>query len=193
MSGLLANELLKNQLNTYGYHQSKLVPGLWTREWRPIQFTLVVDDFGVKYIGDEHPQHLLQALLDHYQVTTDWTGSRYIGITLDWDYAKHQVHLSMSGYIDNALQQFQHAKLQVPQQATFPSVPIKYGARKQYAKYLLPHRLWTSKVRNSSNKSVENSFSLDGQLTLHSSASLAPLLPNQLNPLWRHSSRQCNS
>ena len=28
-SGLLANELLKKRLNKNGYHQSKLVPGLW--------------------------------------------------------------------------------------------------------------------------------------------------------------------
>ena len=47
-SGLLANELLEDRLNTCGYQQSKLVPGLWKHEWRPIQFTLVVDNFGVK-------------------------------------------------------------------------------------------------------------------------------------------------
>ncbi len=44
-----ANELLEEQLNKHGYHQSKLVPGLWKHNTRPIQFTLVVDDFGVKY------------------------------------------------------------------------------------------------------------------------------------------------
>ena len=31
-AGLLANELLEKRLNTHGYHQSKLVPGLWTHE-----------------------------------------------------------------------------------------------------------------------------------------------------------------
>ena len=29
-------------------------PGLWLHEWRPIQFSLVVDDFGVKYVGEEN-------------------------------------------------------------------------------------------------------------------------------------------
>ena len=57
-SGLLANELLEKRLNAAGYKQSKLVPGLWKHEWRPIQFTLVVDDFGVKYVGEEHALHL---------------------------------------------------------------------------------------------------------------------------------------
>ena len=32
-AGLLANELLEKRLNKNGYHQSKLVPGLWKHEW----------------------------------------------------------------------------------------------------------------------------------------------------------------
>jgi hypothetical protein len=54
-SGLLANKLLEKRLNKHGYRQSKLIPGLWTHDTQPIQFTLVVDDFGVKYIGEEQP------------------------------------------------------------------------------------------------------------------------------------------
>ena len=47
-AGLLANELLKKWLNKHGYYQSKLVPGLWRHKMRPITFTLVVVNFGVK-------------------------------------------------------------------------------------------------------------------------------------------------
>ena len=97
--GLLANELLKTHLNSRGYHQSKLVPGLWTHEWHPIQFTLAVDDFGVKYIGKEHPKQLFKVLWENYSITTDWSGSRYIGIMLGWDYKKQRVHLSMPRYV----------------------------------------------------------------------------------------------
>jgi hypothetical protein len=82
-AGLLAKELLKKRLNKQGYRQSKLVPGLWKHDTRPIQFTLVVDDFGVKYVDKEHAQHLKNALKEHYKLTCDWTGKRYIGITLD--------------------------------------------------------------------------------------------------------------
>ncbi len=82
-SGLLANKLLEKQLNKHGYQQSKLVPGLWKHDTGPIQFTLVVDDFGVKYVGEEHAQHLKNTLKEHYKLTCDWTGTRYIGITLD--------------------------------------------------------------------------------------------------------------
>ncbi len=75
----------KKQLNEHGYHQSKLIPGLWTHDTQPIQFTLVVVDFGVKYVGKEHALHLQKVLEAHYKLTYDWTGHLYIGITLNWD------------------------------------------------------------------------------------------------------------
>ena len=65
-SGLLANVLLKKRLNQHGYHQSKLVPGLWKHELRHIQFVLTVDDFGVKFVGREHAEHLYKVLCQHY-------------------------------------------------------------------------------------------------------------------------------
>ena len=47
-AGLLANQIFEKRLNEHGYHQSKLVPGLWKHKWRPIQFMIFVDDFGFK-------------------------------------------------------------------------------------------------------------------------------------------------
>jgi len=63
-----------------------------------------VDNFGVKYVGEEHIQHLKNMLEQHYKLTCDWTGTRYIGITLDWDYNKRQVHLSMPNYVKKSLE-----------------------------------------------------------------------------------------
>ena len=77
--------------------------------------------------------HLKQTLEHHYKVTTDWTGTRYIGITLDWDYKRKQVHLSMPGYVAKALKQFQHVPPSKKQDAPFPCARINYGAKKQYA------------------------------------------------------------
>ena len=93
--GLLANELLKEKLNKHGYRQSKLVPGLWKHDTRPIQFSQVVDNIGVKYTNKEDVLHLKSVLDQHYTITTDWSGQRYIVITLDWDYKQRQVHLSI--------------------------------------------------------------------------------------------------
>jgi hypothetical protein len=131
-AGLLANELLEKRLNKRGYFQSKLVPGLWKHEWRHVQFTLIVDDFGVKYVGKEHALHLKATLEKNYGVTTEWNRKRYIGITLDWDYERCQVNLSIPGYITKALK-FLQRTVRTKQHQPFPSAPIKYGAKTQYA------------------------------------------------------------
>jgi hypothetical protein len=84
-AGLLANEPFKKCLNKHGYQQSKLVSGLWKHDTRPIQLALVVNDFGDKYVGEEHAQHLKNALEEQYKLTCDWTGKWYFGITFDWE------------------------------------------------------------------------------------------------------------
>ncbi len=65
-AGIVAQELLKERLKKAGYTQSKFTPGYWKHEWRLISFMLVVDDFGVKYIGKEHVMHLIRVLKEHY-------------------------------------------------------------------------------------------------------------------------------
>ena len=47
-AGFLANKLLKKRLAPAGYYEMPHTPGLWKHVYRPIAFTLVVDDFGVK-------------------------------------------------------------------------------------------------------------------------------------------------
>ena len=69
-----------------------------------MQFTLVVDDFGVKYVGKEHAQHVKDTLEENYTVTTEWDGKQYIGITLDWDHKRRQVHLSMPNYVKKSIE-----------------------------------------------------------------------------------------
>ena len=48
-AGILANKLLKKRLAKKGYYEMPHTPGLWKHIWRPIMFSLVVDDFGIKY------------------------------------------------------------------------------------------------------------------------------------------------
>ena len=50
-AGILANKLLSYRLAPDGYYEVAHTPGLWRQVTRPVQFTLYVDDFGVKYIG----------------------------------------------------------------------------------------------------------------------------------------------
>jgi len=81
-SGMLANKELKKVLAKAGYFPSTHTPGLFVHKTRPISFTLVVDDFGVKYINKADALHLEKTIRDHYPMKSDWTGDRYIGIDL---------------------------------------------------------------------------------------------------------------
>ena len=131
-AGILAQELLEKRLSLHGYSQNAAVPGLWTHKTRPITFTLVVDDFGVKYVGKEHAMHLINILKQDYEISEDWTGNKYIGITFDWDYINKRVHLSMPGYIEKALQRFGHERPRRLQFSPHPHVAPTYGAKTQF-------------------------------------------------------------
>ena len=61
-AGKLANEFLRKKLAPHGYFEVKHTPGLWKHVSRPLQFTLVVDDFGVKYTRRKDAEHLLRIL-----------------------------------------------------------------------------------------------------------------------------------
>ena len=61
-SGKLANDLLPTRLEKAGYYEAATTPGLWKHTWRPIQFALIVDDFGVEYVGEQHANHLARVL-----------------------------------------------------------------------------------------------------------------------------------
>ena len=78
-AGILANKLLKLRLAKEGYLELPHTPGLWKHVSRPISFTLVVDGFGIKYVGKEHADHLLAVLTDHYKIENDWEGN-YIAV-----------------------------------------------------------------------------------------------------------------
>jgi len=53
-AGIIAQQLLKELLKKHGYRQSQTTPGLWKHDTRPISFSLIVDDFGVKHVGEEN-------------------------------------------------------------------------------------------------------------------------------------------
>ena len=85
-AGRLVNIYLKQKLAPHGYYEVAHMPGLWKHISRLITFTLVVDDFGVKYKGKQHADHLLGILQNEFtDVSEDWKGSLYVGITLEWN------------------------------------------------------------------------------------------------------------
>ena len=58
-----------------------------------------MDDFGVKYVGKEHANHLIKFFKENYDITEEWEGKHYLGPTFDWNHNTHNVHLSMPNYI----------------------------------------------------------------------------------------------
>jgi len=132
-AGRIANDHLQQLLLPHGYHPCPFTPGLWRHTTRDIRFTLVVDDFAVRYTTRDDAMHLLTALREQYQVTEDWDATRYCGLSLRWDYAQRTVDLSMPGYIDRALQRFRHPTPTRPEHSPHAWQPPSYGATTQLA------------------------------------------------------------
>eukprot|EP00957_Ditylum_brightwellii_P042789 3239997-Ditylum_brightwellii.AAC.2 len=92
-AGILANKLPTARLAEYGYYPVQHTPGLWRHKWRP---------------GEEHEDHLINALKEYYEVIVDMEGKILCSINLDWDYNKHNVDLAMPGYIAKAQIKYSH-------------------------------------------------------------------------------------
>jgi hypothetical protein len=73
-AGIIAQELLADRLRQHEYMQSKTTPGLWSHEMRPIQFSLIVNDFGAKNAGKENALHLLNTIQKYYKCSCNWDG-----------------------------------------------------------------------------------------------------------------------
>ena len=132
-AGLIAQELLQKRLAEYGYNQSQIINGLWTHTSRPICFCLCVDDFAVKYVRQEDADHLISAIKKYYPITVDWKATKYIGLTIDWDYPRRKANIHMLGYLDKAFARFKHQNPTKIQRLLHPHVITKYGAKIQYA------------------------------------------------------------
>ena len=131
-AGIIAQELLEKRLAEQGYHQSKIVPGFWKHKTKPICFCLVVDDFAVKYVNRQDADHLINTIRKYYPMTVDEEATKYIGLTIKWDYINRKAHIHMPGYLDKAFVRFNHKKPMKIQNSPHPHVPPNYGAKTQY-------------------------------------------------------------
>ena len=129
-AGIIVQELLTKWLEKHDYTHSDMTPGCWTHKWGPISFTLTADDFGVKYVGKEHADHLISVLEEHYLVKQDWLGKKHCGITLRWGYNRQKVNLSMPEYCSEALTRIRHKAGKCMDHPLQHAVPV-YGAKVQ--------------------------------------------------------------
>jgi hypothetical protein len=105
-AGILANELLQRNLAKDGYRPTQRAHGLWTHASHPISFSLLVDDFGVRYVGRAHDEHLMTYTNQNNNISSDCNAGAYYSLTLDWDYKNYAVDLSIPGYIKAALHKY---------------------------------------------------------------------------------------
>ena len=132
-AGKIVNKLFEKRLKKFGYTQSTITLHFWKHKLRPIIFTPVVDNFGVKYVGEKYMNHLLTALhkfyvADKMKKGTSTAASRWTGIT-----KKKKVHLSVPGYCSKVVQRFRHKGVKLQDQPHQHSIPT-YGVVIQYAK-----------------------------------------------------------
>jgi endonuclease I len=86
----------------------------------------------MKYAGHEHAAHLMVAIKTHCEISSDWTGSAYCGLKIDWDYKNITLDLSMPGYINAALHKYQNPAPVREEHAPHTWNPPVYGAKTQY-------------------------------------------------------------
>ena len=126
-AGRLANYLLRARLKKHNYIEATHTPGYWKHMWKPISWTLIVDDFGFKYTNKRHVDKLLKIMLQWYVMKMDWGRTSFGFITLKWNYdGERWVELSLPGYIEKILAQFRHPQLKIPQDSPHPAPPTKF-------------------------------------------------------------------
>ena len=132
-SGKIAHDDLVDHLKTAGYHKTA-TEGLFKHETRNIAFTLVVDDFAIKYTNKEDAEHLISCIQAKYKkFKVDWDAKQYIGINLKWDHQEHTVELSMDGYVEQALQELGHQPPRQHHKGPSKAIQKIYGQAVQIA------------------------------------------------------------
>ncbi len=133
-AGRLAQEKLSRVLAKHGYTEAPSTPCLYRHASRAIAFTLVVDDFAVKYRDKCDADHLLEAIRESYDLTADWSGAKYLGMSIDFGSVSgsRTVTISMPGYVRAALTRFRQPHPTRLVRAPAIYTPPDYGSKIQY-------------------------------------------------------------
>ena len=163
---LTSQEMLEKQLAEYGYNQSKTINKFWKHKTRPICFTLIVDNFAVKYVNEEDTEHLINTIKKYYPMTVDRDATKFIGLTIKWDYINQKAHIHMPGYLKKALIRFKHETLDKILNSLHPHVIPPYMEQKyntQRTTMYLPHS--QKKKLNTSKRWQGLSYTMQEQST----------------------------
>jgi hypothetical protein len=120
-ASIFAHKRITLQLAKNGYTATAHLPGLFTHATRPIR----------QLCRAQTRQSFSPMHLQIYDVTTGWDATKFLGMTIKWDYNGQTVDLSMPNYIANALHKFQHANPAKPQESPLAWTAPAYGATTQ--------------------------------------------------------------
>jgi hypothetical protein len=128
----IANNRLVHHLQAHGNEQAEHIHGIFRNKDRPVLlFSLVVDNFGVQYTKLADAKQLKATLKAMYEITINWTGTKYLGLALKWDYQERTCNISMPGYIERMLQHFAITPPTVAQHSPHAWQNPIYGATTQ--------------------------------------------------------------
>jgi hypothetical protein len=133
------------------------------------------------YTRSQRAEHLMECIKKNYNISSNWKGSAYCGLILEWDYKNRTVDLSIPGYITAALHKYQHAAPTRPEHAPHTWIPPVYGAKTQYVEDKT-----TSQALSA--KDVNRLQQLTGKL-LYYARSVDPTLIMPINVLASEQSR----
>jgi hypothetical protein len=128
-AGILANNLHLSCLEAKDFYEATSTPGLWHHKWRPIQFCLIINDFGVKYVGSDHFTYLLNILKKFHGVQYNMAGDKFAGMDIELNYAARHCCISMPGYISLLLLKYKHPHPAKPRLSPYKCLPIAYSSK----------------------------------------------------------------
>jgi hypothetical protein len=132
VAGRVCYQDLVKHLATHGYLQDDIVPCLFSHVSNGIQFTLIVDDLGIKHIeGSGALEHLKDALELKWPTKLDRSGAKYVGLRLDWHYNAKVPHfyIDMPTTVPDAIKRFCPNGPPRKQKSPIKYVPPAYGAQ----------------------------------------------------------------
>jgi hypothetical protein len=133
-AGRLSKEKLDRILAARDYYEDDLVPCIYRHTTNGVKFVLVVDDFAVSARDEAGKAHFLATLRDAgYVLDVDHAGSKFVGLTINYQRAEGVLEVSMPGYVDKLMARFAHRNIR-PADSPVLYEPPQYGAKAQLVK-----------------------------------------------------------
>ena len=161
--------------------------GLWRHRTLKTTFALCIDDFGVKYFSKIDADHLINALQKNYNITTNWIGSLYCGLTLNCNYKEGWVDIHIPGYVIRALTKFNHPTPHKPQHAPTPVYNQHTGPDDNNLQQSNHHHYYLKKKKQNYYKAYQASSSTTAAVSTHAYSPLSTRSPqNKSNQQQTH-------